>query len=152
VPVTDSADVESAASRLYDAVVVSRREGAGFPEALSDALAAALRLFEAEPQVAETLFGDHSQLPDSVERCVRWQRRFAALLKEEAREAGCLETPFNLELVLIGGATAQIGEGLRPPAIPGPELHASLLEIFLTYYLEPEELRAAVLAGRASFS
>ena len=146
IPEPDAQRFDAAAARLLETLLAVPC-GESFALSLSSALDAALRLLDAEPELAEILLDRDCASVELLEIRVSWGRTLAHLLHNAARAAGCRQAPFFFEPQLIAGIDWTIAASHRKPGVTCfAEARASLLRYLLVYYLEPDELGPAVLA------
>jgi hypothetical protein len=141
-------DHHRGAERLYEAIGAACQAAADFAEQLRSALAAALALLAAEPDLARLLCLEPYLRGDELLESQRvWQARLAALLRQAARASPRAAThPPFLEPLLIGGICWQLSAFVQAgQAEQLDQLLPGLLESLLAYYLGPEE-RVRILA------
>jgi hypothetical protein len=146
IPEPSAERFDAAAARLFETLLAASC-GDSFPLSLNAALAAGLRLLDAEPDLAEILLDPDPVSRDLLKTRDGWQRTFGHLLHSAARRSGCRQAPFFLEPQLIAGVNWIAAAARCKPEITSyAETRASLLEYLLVYYLEPEDLGPTVLA------
>jgi hypothetical protein len=132
---------DSACHRLFSRVERSCTTEQAWPARVKSAVAAALALFAADPNLARTLvYQAEAEGAEASARHEATLARLAAMLRQGREEAEPPPLPENTEESLIGGVLFIVGRSLREgDARHLPSLVSDLTVFLLTPYLGREE-------------